>query len=321
MLRRARGSVGRSGLAAGVAPVPQCGFVTTPSDPATEPRDGVLLVCQSSRLRRCWHPVAFSSQVGTAPAARTLLGTHVGVVAHAGRTAPFGCGSMPASLGSALQGHRHQRPARVPVPRLAVRARRRRGRDPATGDGGVAAPVGVPAGAAHGRGVRHGLDLPGAAAASSDPDHPRVRRLPLRTHRDRSDPLPRQRRRNHRQQHRLHPRRIRPLGLFRRGSRPACAGRVGATFLISASRSATGRCRSPALPPWTATRQQAVGDRDVAALRAGGAHALLRRQHPHPGQRVLPGAGRRHRRPPDGAAQRPRRLDRPAIPSSTSRWP
>ena len=145
--------------------LPLCGFVTTSSDPAAEPCDGVLLVCRSSRLRRCWHPVAFSSQVGTAPAARTLLGTHGRLVAHAGRTAAFGSGSMPASLGSALQGHRHQRPARVPVPRLAVRARRRRGRDPATGGGGAAAPVGVPAGAAHGRGLRHGLDLPGAATA------------------------------------------------------------------------------------------------------------------------------------------------------------
>ena len=45
--------------------------------PAAEPRDGVLLVCRSTRLRRCWHPVAFSGQVGTAPAARTLLGTQV----------------------------------------------------------------------------------------------------------------------------------------------------------------------------------------------------------------------------------------------------
>ena len=57
--------------------MPLCGFVTTSWDPATEPGDGVLLVCRSSRLRRCWHPVAFSGQVGTAPAARTLLGTQV----------------------------------------------------------------------------------------------------------------------------------------------------------------------------------------------------------------------------------------------------
>ena len=57
--------------------VPLCGFVTTSSDPATEFGDGVLLVCRSSRLRRCWHPVAFSGQVGAAPAARTLLGTQV----------------------------------------------------------------------------------------------------------------------------------------------------------------------------------------------------------------------------------------------------
>ena len=64
-------------LAAGTAPVPLCGFVTTASDPVAEPGDGVLLVCRSSRLRRCWHPVAFSGQVGTAPAARTLLGTQV----------------------------------------------------------------------------------------------------------------------------------------------------------------------------------------------------------------------------------------------------
>ena len=46
------------------------------------------------------------------------------------------------------------------------------------------------------------------------PTIPEVRGLPVRTHRDRSDPLPRQRRRDHRQQHRLHPRRIRPLGSF-----------------------------------------------------------------------------------------------------------
>ena len=51
-------TVGRSELAAGVAAVPLCGFVTTSSDPATEPGDGVLLVCRSSRLRRCRHPVA-----------------------------------------------------------------------------------------------------------------------------------------------------------------------------------------------------------------------------------------------------------------------
>ena len=70
-------SVGRSEQAAGVAAVPLCGFVTTSSDPAAEPCDGVLLVCRSSRLRRCGHPVAFSSQVGTAPAARMLLGTQV----------------------------------------------------------------------------------------------------------------------------------------------------------------------------------------------------------------------------------------------------
>ena len=37
----------------------------------------MLLICRSSRLQRCWHPVAFSSQVGTAPAARMLLGTEV----------------------------------------------------------------------------------------------------------------------------------------------------------------------------------------------------------------------------------------------------
>ena len=175
---------------------------------------------------------------------------HAGrLVAHRGRTAALRSGPMPASLGSALCGHRHRRPARVPVPRLAVRARRRRGRDPATGGGGAAAPVGVPSGAARGRGARHGLDLPGAAAAGSDPDHPRVRRPPIRPHRDRGDPLRRQRRCNHRQQHRLHPRRIRPLGLLRSGPRPACAGRFGATFLSSVSRSATGRCRSPAHPP------------------------------------------------------------------------
>ena len=73
---------------------------------------------------------------------------HAGrVVAHAGRAAAFRCGSVPASVGSALEGHYHQRPARLPVPRLAVRARRGCGRDPATGGGGVAAPVGVPAGA------------------------------------------------------------------------------------------------------------------------------------------------------------------------------
>ena len=77
MPRRAWASVGRSELAAGVASVPLCGFVTTSSDPATEAGDGVLLVCRSSRLRRCWHPVAFSGQVGAAPAARTLLGTQV----------------------------------------------------------------------------------------------------------------------------------------------------------------------------------------------------------------------------------------------------
>ena len=52
-------------------------LVMTSSDPVIEPGHGVLLVCRSARLRRCWHPVAFSSQVGTAPAARTLLGTHV----------------------------------------------------------------------------------------------------------------------------------------------------------------------------------------------------------------------------------------------------
>ena len=51
--------------------------MTPSADPATEPRDGVLLVCRSSRLRRCWHPVAFCGQVGTAPAARTLLDTQV----------------------------------------------------------------------------------------------------------------------------------------------------------------------------------------------------------------------------------------------------
>ena len=218
------------------------------------------------------------------------------LVAHAGRAAAFRCGSMPASLGSALQRHRHRRPARVPVPRLAVRARRRRGRDPAAGGGGAAAPVGVPAGAAGGRGVRHGLDLPGAAAARSDPDHPRVRRLPVRPHRDRSDPLPRQRRRDHRQQHRLHPRRIRPHGLLRRGSRPASAGRVGATFLFRHHDQLRGDADRPH-SHFATTGHQAVGDRDVVALRAGGADALLRRQHPHPGQRVLPGAGRRHRRP------------------------
>ena len=170
------------------------------------------------------------------------------LVAYAGRTVVFGSGSMPASLGSALQGHRRQRPARVPVPRLAVRTRGHRGRDPATGGGGVAAPVGVPAGVAHGRGVRHGLDLAGAAAAGSDPSHPRVRRLPVRTHRGRSDPLPRQRGRNHRQQHRLHPRRIRPTR--------APSGRIKTRVCRSgpwnephsASRSATGRCRSPAHP-------------------------------------------------------------------------
>ena len=27
--------------------------------PVTGPGDGVLLVCRSSRLRRCWHPAAF----------------------------------------------------------------------------------------------------------------------------------------------------------------------------------------------------------------------------------------------------------------------
>ena len=68
---------GGSELAAGVAPVPLCGSVTTPVEPVAEPGDGVLLVCRASRLRRCWHPVAFCSQVGTAPAARTLLGTQV----------------------------------------------------------------------------------------------------------------------------------------------------------------------------------------------------------------------------------------------------
>ena len=112
--------------------------------------------------------------------------------------------------------------------------------------------------------------------------------------------------------HRLHPRRVRPLGLLRRGSRPACAGRVRATFLLrhlDQLRRDAGRPHSR----FATTGHQALGDRDVAALRAGGAHALLRRQHPHPGQRVLPGAGRRHRRSPDGAAQRPRRLDRPAV--------
>ena len=51
--------------------------MTTSSDPVAEPCDGVVLVCRSFRLRRCWHPVAFSGQVGTAPAARTLLGTPV----------------------------------------------------------------------------------------------------------------------------------------------------------------------------------------------------------------------------------------------------
>ena len=77
MLRRGWAAVGRNEVAAGVACVPLCGFVTTSPDPVTEPCDGVLLVCRSSRLRRCWHPVAFSPQVGAAPAARTLLGTQV----------------------------------------------------------------------------------------------------------------------------------------------------------------------------------------------------------------------------------------------------
>ena len=89
-------------MAAGVAAVPLCGFVTTSSDPVTEPGDGVLLVCRSSRLRRCWHPVAFSGQVGTAPAARTLLGTQVVLWRTPDRTAAFRSGSMSASLGSAL---------------------------------------------------------------------------------------------------------------------------------------------------------------------------------------------------------------------------
>ena len=137
----------------------------------------------------------------------------------------------------------------------------------------VAAAVAVPAGAAHGRGVRHGLDLPGAAG--SDPNHARVRGLPVRPHRGRSDPLPHQRRRHHRQQHRLHPRRIRPLGLLRRGSRPACAGRVGATNLFRHLDQLRGDADRPHSHLAT-TGHQALGDRDVAALRAGGADALLR---------------------------------------------
>ena len=171
------------------------------------------------------------------------------LVAHAGRAAALGCGSMPASLGSALQGHRHQRPARVPVPRLAVRTRRCGGRDPPTGGGGVTAPVGVPAGAAHGRGIRHGLDLPGTAAAGSDPDHPRVRRPQVRPHRDRSDPLPRPAP----QQSST----TTPTPPTSHSSTQAPSARIKTRVCRSgrcnvprsASRSATGRCRSPAHPP------------------------------------------------------------------------
>ena len=207
------------------------------------------------------------------------------VVAHAGQAAAFRCGSMPASLGTALCGHRHRRPARVPVPRLAVRARRRGGRDPAAGGGGAAAPVGVLAGAARGRGVRHGLGLPGAAAASSDPGHPRVRRLPVRPHRDRSDPLPHQRRRNHRQQTPTPPTsHSSTRGSFGAEQDPRVpVGSVQRTsFGISISYGEMPVARTPTS---AAAGHQALGDRDVAALRAGGADALLRRQHPHPGSR------------------------------------
>ena len=51
--------------------------MTTAADSAAGGWDGVLLVCQSPVLRRCWHPVAFCGQIGTAPVARTLLGTPV----------------------------------------------------------------------------------------------------------------------------------------------------------------------------------------------------------------------------------------------------
>ena len=151
-------------LAAGVAAVPLWGFVTTSSDPATEFGDGVLLVCRSSRLRRCWHPVAFSGQVGTAPAARTLLGTHVvlwrtpdGQLRSALDRCPHRWAQL--SKGTVTNGR-----LVCPYHGWQFGPDGCGGRGPAAGGGGVAAPVGVPAGAAHGRGARHGLDLPGAAA-------------------------------------------------------------------------------------------------------------------------------------------------------------
>ena len=233
----------------GIAAVPLCGSVTTPAEPVAEPGDGVLLVCRASRLRRCWHPVVFSGQVGTAPAARTLLGTQVvlwrtpdGRLRSAVDRCPHRWAQL--SAGTVTDGrlvcpyHGWQfgpDGAVVEIPQL---------------EAGASLPPSaclqmLPTVEAYGMAW---ISLEPQPPATG-PGHPRVRGLPVRPHRDRRDPLPRQRSGGHRQQHRLHPRRLRPLGLLRRGSRPACAGRERCNAPLSASRSATGRCRSPALPP------------------------------------------------------------------------
>lgn len=53
------------------------GIEPTNGQPRADPDDlgrALLLVTRSSQLRRCWHPVAFSSHVGTEPEPRRLLG-------------------------------------------------------------------------------------------------------------------------------------------------------------------------------------------------------------------------------------------------------
>ena len=70
------------------------------------------------RRRRCWHPVAFSGQVGTAPAARALLSTHVvlwrtpdGRLRSALDRCPHRWAQLSKPLDPRLQAHtKHDRP-------------------------------------------------------------------------------------------------------------------------------------------------------------------------------------------------------------------